>query len=45
MQDIAAACYIEEVMFGKKEQRLEISSLIEQAQRLSDAELTEVVNT
>lgn len=29
MQDIAQACYLDEVIFGKKEQRLEISTFIE----------------
>jgi hypothetical protein len=47
MQEIASACYLEDVIFGKKDsiQRLEISTLLEQAQRLSAAELTEMVNT
>ncbi len=45
MQDIAAACYLDEVIFGKKDQRLEISTFIEKSQRLTAAELTELVNT
>lgn len=47
MQDIAAACYLEDVLFGKQSfpQRLEISTFIEQAQRLSPVELTDLVNT
>lgn len=33
MQEIASACYLEDVIFGKKDsiQRLEISTLLEQA--------------
>ncbi len=46
MQEIASACYLEDVIFGKKDsiQRLEISTLLEQAQRLPAVELTEMVN-
>jgi hypothetical protein len=47
MLDIAKACYLEEILFGKVDsaQRLEISSFIEQAERLPAQELIEVVNT
>ena len=45
--DIARACYLEDVLFGKKDSqtRLEILSFIEKVERLSANELTELVNT
>jgi len=41
MLDISQACYLEEVLFGKKDSqgRLEISSFIELSQRLPAEEL------
>lgn len=47
MLDIAKACYLEDVLFGKKDSatRLEISTFIEQSERLSAEELIESVNT
>jgi len=47
MLDIAKACYLEDVIFGKKDSstRLEISTFIEQAQRLSAEELIDLVNS
>ena len=46
MLEIAQACYLEEVLFGKKDsaQRLEISELIEQTQRISGAELIQFID-
>ena len=46
MLEIAQACYLEEVLFGKKDSntRTEISSFVEQAQRLAPAELIAKVN-
>lgn len=47
MLDIAKACYLEEILFGKpdSQQRLDISSFIEQALRLPATELIDVVNS
>jgi len=47
MLEIAKACYLEEVLFGKKDAAIrdDISSLIEQASRASADELIQMVNT
>lgn len=46
MLEIAQACYLEDVLFGKKEasSRTEISSFVEQSQRLEPAELIAKIN-
>lgn len=47
MQEIARACYLEDVMFGPKDsnQRFEISELIERTTRMTVNELIDFLNT